>query len=349
MVWRILSTIARAEDPPDIYFDPDYVRAACIAESGESLHLDAHDGAWRMPLIVRSLGDGLADAITPTFSGIYASPGLSADDIQQAWKKSIEGLREHGIISLVVRSSPAVPQATPLSGLRPISTERPTIVLDLSNDASAWDGMRSSCRSRIRKAEKSGYVGRVRPAALADLMQGGNFRELYESTMVRVGADPLYLFSDTYFTALIEGLGPSLLMAEVLDQGGEVVSACLLMRHAGRIHYHLAGSRPEDARMGSNNLMMWSGIRFAIGDGMSHFHIGAGASARDGIFRFKATFGGREAMYDVSGMVIDDERYRERVEARADECDVKAEELMEEGYFPAYRAGTPKDHPRSST
>ena len=344
-----MSTSARFEDPPDVYFVPDYVRAAGIAEHGEAFHVDAHDGAWRMPLIVRSLGNGVADAITPTFSGIYASPALSSEEVLRAWDAGIARLRERGIISLVVRASPAVPQAASLPGLRPISSGRPTIVLDLSDDAAAWDGMRSSCRSRIRKAEKNGYTGRVRPAALTDLMPGGEFRSLYERTMERVGADPLYLFGDTYYTALLDALGPNLHMAEVLDQTGDVVSACLLMRHGGRMHYHLAGSRPDDARMGSNNLMMWSGIRFAIDEGLSHFHIGAGASTRDGVFRFKATFGGREAMYDVSGLVVDDERYRERVELRAEECDITPDELLGAGFFPAYRAGTPKDQPRSST
>jgi hypothetical protein len=336
-----LSTTDRADCPPDVYFLPDYVRAASIAEHGESLHIDALGGAWRMPLIIRPLDPGLVDAITPAFSGIYASPDLSPDLVQEAWHHSVGRLRERGVVSLVVRGSPVVPQATSVPGLRSISSGRPTVVLDLSDDAAAWDGMRSSCRSRIRKAEKNGYTGEVRPAALPDVLAGGGFRDLYEATMDRIGADPLYQFGDDYYAELLAGLGSNLLLAEVRDRSGVVVSSCLLMRHGRRLHYHLAGSRQEDARMGSNNLMMWSGIRFAIADGLGHFHVGAGVAGRDGVFRFKTTFGGREAAYDVSGLVIDEQRYEDQVLARAKECDVTVEELEGSGFFPAYRAGTP--------
>lgn len=344
-----MSISGRVDGAPDVYFVPKYVAAASIAEHGEPLHVNAFDGAWRMPLIVRPLADGSADAITPTFSGIYASPELSVRDVRQAWSKTIAELRERRIISLVVRGSAAVPQAAGLPGLQPVSTGRPTIVLDLTDDAAAWNGLRSTCRTRIRKAEKSGYTGRVRATAPSDLESGSDFRTLYEGTMQRVGADPVYYFADAYYAALLQALGSNLLMSEVIDGDGRVVSACLLMRHAGRMHYHLAGSRPDDARRGTNNLMMWLGIRYAIAENLHHFHIGAGATSRDGVFRFKATFGGREATYDVSGAVLDEKRYDELVRLRAENCGVAVDELAATGFFPAYRAGQPVTQPRSST
>jgi hypothetical protein len=344
-----LSTIDRGDGAPDAYFLPGYVAAASIAENGEPAHIDAYDGAWQMPLIVRRLADGVSDAITPTFSGIYASPELSADDRARAWSAGVEEMRQRGIISLVVRGSACVPQATDLPGLRPISIDRPTIVLDLADHGTAWDGLRSTCRTRIRKAEKSGYSGRVRKSTPSDLVPGSDFRRLYEQTMHRVQADPVYFFPDTYYEALFGALGPALLISEVVDSYGEVVSACLLIQHGGRMHYHLAGSRREDARAGTNNLMMWLGIRFAIDKGLKHFHLGAGATARDSVFRFKATFGGREAAYDVSGAVIDEQRYGERVGRRAQECGVTVEVLEGAGFFPAYRAAPPASQPKSST
>ncbi|MFZ0142433.1 MAG: GNAT family N-acetyltransferase [Aeromicrobium sp.] len=336
-----MSITARADGPPDVYFAPEYGRAASIADQGEWLHVEAHDGAWRMPLIVRTLADGGRDAITPTFSGVYASSAMTSEQVQDAWATTIEDLRRRGVISVVVRGSPHVRQATRLGGLRPISTGRPTIVLDLSDEASSWDGLRSSCRSRIRKAQKNGYTGDVRPVDRADLEPGGDFRRLYDLTMERIGADPLYLFDDSYYAALLDGLGPNLLLAEARDQDGAVASACLLMRHDQLLHYHLAGSRPDDARMGSNNLMMWTAIQFAVEQGLDQFHIGAGAAGRDSVFRFKSTFGGREATYDVSGLVVDDASYQEQVRSRAQECGVTVDALLASGFFPAYRAGSP--------
>ena len=340
-VSRTLSTIDRAEAAPDVYFLPDYLRAASNADRGVPLFVESHGGAWRMPLVVRTLADGARDAITPTFSGIYASGSLMPEQVQDAWATTIEELRRRDVISVVFRGSPVVPLLTSLPGLRSISSGRPTVVLDLSDDAAAWRGMRSSSRSRIRKAEKSGYVGTVRPAQRADLALGGDFRGLYELTMERIGADPLYTFGDTYYAELLDGLGPNLLLTEVRDQHGAVASACLLMRHDSRLHYHLAGSRPDDARMGSNNLMMWTAIRFAVEQGLDHVHLGAGAAGRDGVFRFKSTFGGREAPYDVAGLVVDDVGYQEQVRRRAQECGVTVDALLGSDFFPAYRAGSP--------
>jgi hypothetical protein len=74
---------------------------------------------------------------------------------------------------------------------------------------------------------------------------------------------------------------------------------------------------------------------------VDHFHLGAGAAGRDGVFRFKSTFGGREETYDVSGLVVDDERYQHQLRRRAQECGVSSDELLASGFFPAYRAGTP--------
>jgi hypothetical protein len=339
-VSRILSTTDRAEAAPDVYFLPAYARAACIADRGEFLDIEAHGGAWRMPLIVRTLSDGARDAITPTFSGVYASSSLTSEQVQDAWATTTDDLRQRGVMSVVVRGSPHVRQATELDGLRPISTGRPTIVLDLSDEASSWDGLRSSCRSRIRKAQKNGYTSDVRLVDRADLVAGGDFRRLYDLTMDRIGADPLYSFGDSYYRALLDGLGSNLLLSETRDRSGAVVSTCLLMRHEQRLHYHLAGSLPDDARMGSNNLMMWTAIRFAIEQDLDHFHLGAGAAGRDGVFRFKSTFGGREAGYDVSGLVVDDASYQEQVRRRAQERRVTVDALLASDYFPAYRAGS---------
>ena len=335
-----MSITGHAEEPPDVYFLAAYGRAASIADGGEWLLLEAHDGGWRVPLIVRTLADGAKDAISPTFSGIYAAPSLSSAHVREAWTAAVDSLRDHGIISLVVRGSPLVPQATPLAGLRSISSGRPTIVLDLTDEVSAWDGMKSSCRSKIRKALRNGYTGEVRPATAPDLAPGGDFRRLYEFTMERRGADPLYFFGDNYYTALVNGLGSNLLLAEVRNPGGVVISSTLLMRHGQRLHYHLAGSALDDARMGSNNLMMWTATQFAIAQGLSQFHLGAGVAGRDGVFRFKSSFGGRELEYDVSGMIIDGERYQAHVQNRAKECDTTIGALLSSDFFPAYRAGT---------
>ncbi len=325
---------------PDVYFLPGYGRAASLADDGEWVLLEGFDGNWQVPLIVRTLLDGTHDAVSPYgYSGVYASPALSRLHIQEAWATTITRLRELGIISVTLRHSPLVPQATHLPGLRAIVSGHPTIILEPTDCDSAWAGLVSTCRTRIRKALKNGYTADVRPATSQGLAPQADFRRLYEGTMSRLGAAPVFFFSDKYYRELLDGLGPKLLIAEVRDGDGVPVSSALLMRHEHLLHYHLSGSTPDDARMGTNNLMLWTATKFAAEQGLPQFHLGGGLDQRDSLFRFKHTFGGRELEYGVSGLVIDHEAYQTHTENRAKECDVTADTLLRSDYFPAYRGG----------
>ena len=325
---------------PDVYFLPGYGRAAGVADDGEWVLFEAHDGAWQVPLILRTLIDGAKDAISPTFSGGYASPSLTSQQIQEAWSATVSCLRERDVISVVLRGSPLVPQASDLPGLRSI-VSRPTIVLEAADTESAWSGMQGSCRGKIRKALKNGYTGDVRQAKGQDLEPHGDFRRLYEQTMQRCAAAPLYFFSDRYYKELLDGLGSNLLITEVRDQMGVVASSGLLMRHGQRLHAHLVGSNRDDARMGSNNLLTWAEMQFAIDQGLSQYHIGGGVDRRDSLFKFKHSFGGRELEYGVSGQIIDHERYQAHVQNRAKACDIATDTLLASNFFPAYRGGAP--------
>jgi hypothetical protein len=325
---------------PDVYFLPEYGRAAGIADGGEWLLVEAFEGAWQVPLIVRTTIDGAKDAISPTYSGVYASPSLSSSQVQEAWSATVNCLRELDVISVLLRHSPLVPQAPDLPGLRSIMSGNPTIVLEATDNDSAWSGMKSQCRNQVRKALKNGYTCHVRQAASQDLVPGGDFRCLYQLTMERLGAASVYFLSDSYFRELLNGLGSNLLIGEVRDPAGFVVNSTLLIRHAQRLHYHLLGSTPADGRMGSNNLMVWTAAQFAIAQGLRQFHLGGGITPRDSLFRFKHTFGGRELEYRVSGLIIDDDRYQAHTRSRAKACGNTAETLLNSNFFPAYRGGT---------
>jgi serine/alanine adding enzyme len=324
---------------PDVYFTPGYGRAASVADSGEWVLLEAFDGAWQMPLILQTLVDGTKDAKSPYgYSGVYASPSLSLLQVREAWSATIVALRELGVISVLLRHSPLVHQASDLPGLRIVSA-RPTIVLESAHEDSAWSGMDGDCRTKIRKALKNGYTGELRPASIQDLEPGGGFRNLYEQTMQRLDAAPVYFFSDNYYAELLDGLGSNLLLAGVRDEQGVMASSALLMRYGHRLHGHLQGSNPTGARMGSNNLLLWIATQFAIDQGLGQFHLGGGVGQRDGLFKFKRSFGGRELEYAVAGLIVDDTLYQAHIENRAKECDITTDTLLASHYFPAYRGG----------
>ena len=160
--------------------------------------------------------------------------------------------------------------------------------------------------------------------------------------MHRRGAAPAYHFGDDYYAALLDGLGASLLTAEVRGDDGTVLAAALLLRHQGRLHYHLSGSSAGAARAGCTNLMLWEAIRFAASVGLREFHLGGGVSRDDSLYLFKRSFGGRDLKYRMSGTVLDEAAYDKRVREHAAELRLPAESVWASRYFPAYRSDGPR-------
>lgn len=338
----------RSREPsfvPDVYFGHGYGRADALTLDGEWMNLADSSGAWQMPLVLTELGDGLREGISPYgYAGIHVADDVTTSDATHAWDAAREQLRSSGVVSLFLRFNPLDPGSVAAASRfdeLTVSRNRTTFTVATDDPDLMWNRLRSSCRSRIRKARKHGHAVEVRPASGPDLVPDGDFRRLYEQTMQRLDAAPLYYFGDDYFAELLEGLGPSLLLVEVRDRDGVVVSSALLLRHQQRLHYHLAGSSPDGAVMGSNNLMMWAAAEFAAVEGLDRFHLGGGRgeSGSDGLARFKSTFGGVETDFHTGHAVIDAAAYSHLTQARADQLGTSTSELEKSGFFPAFRAG----------
>jgi lipid II:glycine glycyltransferase (peptidoglycan interpeptide bridge formation enzyme) len=211
------------------------------------------------------------------------------------------------------------------------------VPVDLGPDA-AWTAMEGRARTAVRKAEKVGMTSGMRPVVPEDLVATSAFRRLYESTMARVGSTSKYLFADEYYTQLLDNLGQDLLIAEVCDAGGAVVACSLVMTHRDRVHYHLAGSSPESARMGANNLLVWNIVRWAAEQGKAIVHLGGGVTTDDSLFAFKKSFGGQRAEFWTGTAVLDEDRYRQLVERRSAHLGVPTQSLYSSPFFPLYRA-----------
>jgi serine/alanine adding enzyme len=337
----------RAREPsfvPDVYFGHDYGRADALSLEGEWMTLADSSGAWQMPLVVTELGDGLREGISPYgYAGIHVAEGVTSSEAMDAWDVARDRLGSLGVVSLFLRFNPLDPDSVAAASRfdeLTVRRNRTTFTVATDDPDLMWSRLRSSCRSRIRKARKHGYSAEVRPASGRDLAPGGDFRRLYDLTMQRLDAAPLYFFGDDYYAELIGGLGPKLLLVEVRDRDGVVVSSALVLRHQQRLHYHLAGSSPDGAVMGSNNLMMWTAAEFAAIEGLDRFHLGGGrgGSGSDGLARFKSTFGGVETDFHTGHAVIDAAAYSHLTQARADQLGTSTGVLEESGFFPAFRA-----------
>jgi hypothetical protein len=329
---------------PDVYFSRGYGLADARSHEGAWMTVADPAGTWQMPVILVDLGNGSREAISPYgYSGIHVAATVSRVDAADAWRSAHESLKDLGVISLFLRFNPLNPHPVTIAAQFPnltLERSRTTYVVVIGDPGRMWDTLRSSCRSRIRKARKNGYVGKVRPAQAEDLRPAGTFRRLYEGTMMRRAAAVPYFFGGDYYAGLLDGLGSDLLLAEVQRQDGATVSSCLLMRHGRRLHYHLAGSSVDGAQMGSNNLMLWTAAEFAWEQGLSEFHLGGGRAESDGLARFKSTFGGETRDFYTGRAVIDNDAYSRLTRERADQLGTTVAALEESDYFPAFRASS---------
>lgn len=327
---------------PDVYFTEGYGTAAALLRGGQ-WHCARLDDRVLVPYVLNPLGDGKADAISPFgFSGIYVAPHCSAEDLARFWADVRQRWRARGIVTMYFRFSPLDLSSTNavrgLDGLS-LAQRNETVTIPVGHGLDAlWDDLKGTCRSRIRKARRVGLSARVREATVEDLRPDGPFRSLYAQTMHRVGA-PDYIFTDAYYTALRNGVGSNLMLAEVREPDGRVVAVALVLVHRERVHYHLAGSDRSAGSGCANNLLIWAILQWAAENGRSVMHFGGGVRPGDTLFRFKSTFGGVRTPVWHGSAVIDGPAYDALVSQRAAALRMSAHELRDCGYFPAYRYG----------
>jgi hypothetical protein len=312
---------------PDVYYTAGYGRAAAIAETGV-WQLAHREDRILLPYLLRDAG-GAVDAISPYgYSGLWLAPGVSRADLARFWALALDGWRERGVVSLFLRFSPLDPGA--VDAVRELAAvelvhRTDTVTVPVGHGSSqVWDGMQGRARTMIRKARNAGLEGQLRPAGPDDVVAGSAFRRLYEQTMLRVGSAPGYLFPEPYYRRLADGLDKNLLVAEVRDRD--------------RAHYHLAGSEPQHARLGANNLLVWTILQWATQSGCARVHLGGGMRPDDGLFTFKRSFGGARTAYWTGSVVIDQPGYDALLAARARSLGTSVARLRETTYFPAYRA-----------
>ncbi len=336
-----------AFDWPDVYFSPGYGRAAATMEDGTWELAVGNRGEFLYPYVKRPIpgsSDGMPqyDIASPYgYAGVWAVERAQAQAWAEFRQRFREASRARGCVAEFLRLGSIVPGREQLLATDDALQAAPfnhTILVDLAGGYdSYWKSCEGRSRTAIRKAQRLGYLARLRPAAAADLQSGAPFRRLYESTMDRLNARKSYYFSDDYYVSLLAALGDQLMLGEVADASGATVSAALFMTWKGIVHYHLAGSSRDAARDGANNLLLDTAIAWGIERGYDSLHLGGGTSDNDGLFRFKAGFGGTLLEFWLARAVLNDAEYDRLTQRRARELSVSRETLAARNFFPAYR------------
>lgn len=328
-----------------VYQSRAYGEAAALSTGAEWAVIGDGEGRWRLPVCLLSRPDGLVDASSPYgYSGIHAVGGLSAQETSVAWAQTRELLAERGVVSLFLRFAPYREDVErwhhELDGLRTVELSA-TIAVATAEGQAMWAAMQGRARTAVRKAEREGLVAAVEEADHSLARGDAPFRRVYDSAMDRVGAAAQHRHGDEYYRRLVEGLGADLKVVSVRTAEGEIVASCLLLVDDDGVHYHLSGSLKEYARLGANNLMLWTALRWASTQGHAMVHLGGGTSAADDLYRFKASFGGTPLPFFVGQSIIRPDDYARLVAERAADLNVSVGTLEGTNFFPAYRAVLP--------
>ena len=309
----------------DAYLRLGYLHSAAVLTPGEPvlLHHAGEDGDVAFAALVR---EGPIDLITPYGYGgpVTAGARPPVAGFSEAYG---EWCRARGAVSTFALFHPLYAnqelgfgfEVQPLAG---------TIAWDLASGRDLMAGMHRHHRRMVRRALNGGAEVRTTVCAPGDAAGLASFRELYEATMRRAGADPFYLFGDAYWAALAGGV--PMVLVEV-SRGDEPLASVLGLTGAPWLHYHLGASSETGRGLGASHLAIYSLATWGQEHGYARLHLGGGVGGqRDSLFLYKERFApGGELAAAIGKAVHDPQRYRSLTGQT---------EISYEGFFPAYRA-----------
>lgn len=330
----------------EVFAHPDYV--ALFARPGDRAvaALGEGDGATvLLPLHLRPLADeawagadeGRLDATTPYgYGGPFAWGERAGDDDVAApfWRAYGAFCRRESIATTFARLSLFPEQLAPIPG--DVRVNAPNIAVPLAGGIEAvWDGYEGPVRTAIRKSRRLGLAVEVdtEGARLAD------FHAVYAHTMERRGADAWYRFPLAFFEELTARLRGQVAFVHAIV-GGRVVASDLVLASKDHAYMFLSGTYEEAYPMRPNEAVRHASAEWAISRGMSHYVLGGGYRAGDGVFRHKKIFAPHgEVPFKVACLVHDEPAVHALAATRAARARERGEGWAPRpGFFPVYRA-----------
>ena len=310
----------------DVYARSAYLAASSIVEPGQPRLLRVEDGGGSVafPVLVRDIpgARGLRDVTTPYGYGGPLGSGVRPpwDAFEKAYARWCE---RSGVVSTFIRFHPLYGnhadatgvELVPLSGVIGWRVER-------GRDLRA--GLHPHHRRLLRKAEAAGVRTSIVEAPESLLA----FRQLYETTMLRLGAGSFYFFDREYWDALARDLRNELVLVESVLHG-RVVASVLCLASPPWLHYHLGASDETGRATGASHLALFVAATWAQERGSTVFNLGGGVGgADDTLLEFKARFDPGGLLPSFIGKQVNDPiAYSELSGPVADGS-----------FFPAYRA-----------
>jgi hypothetical protein len=319
-LWRML---VNRSPSPDIYFRPEYLRVSETLGDGKTVALVCNCDSLRVlcPLMVRR-EPRVSDAFTP-----YGYGGLlllsSAPATSEGVFRILECIRQwcnsERLVCCVLRMHPLLADRFCLSGLNNanfiVRKHGETIALDLTQWNTIHQRIATLKKGRISDLSSA---RKSLSAIIVDELDGVReclpiFRDIYEQTMQRLQASAFYRFPESYYAGLVEKMGIHLMLALARFQN-RFVGGSLFFYDSKFLHYHLSGTTMEGLKLKAPTLLVNQAADWARTRGCQWLHLGGGNHFKDGLYNFKASFGGAVFPYTYVTIIADHRRYNTLIE-----------------------------------
>jgi dTDP-4-amino-4,6-dideoxygalactose transaminase len=293
-----------------------------------------------LPLLLRQAGEVLPGWNDATSVYGYGGPVASHERMPERVVRNFQGalteaLVDRRVIAVFSRLHPLIVQHDLLAGLGECRATGRTVSIDLTlPPEKQLMQYRATNRRIINKQRQQGIVTCLHDE---DKRYLSEFASIYEETMRRVRAAPIYFFGEDYFSKLARQLGSvSQLFVAVI--GGKAAAAGLFTICNGVVQYHLGGTRDEFLKL-SPMMLIFDEVRLWANEIGAHvFHLGGGVGAKeDSLFRHKAGFSDRRHDFTTWRWIVTPEIYRDLCERRTRMNELQGLESALADYFPAYR------------
>lgn len=162
--------------------------------------------------------------------------------------------------------------------------------LDLQPDPDTlWQGLHSSARRAIRKAQQNGIVVR-RASQKEELRAFFNLHLQVRKYKYRLLAQP-YNFFEHIWEQFIETQNGVLMLA--IDNN-DIIGGVMFLEWQDGLYYKFNASAPTTLSGRPNDLLIWEGINYAKAQGYTHLDFGLSDWDQEGLIRYKRKFATEE-------------------------------------------------------
>lgn len=252
--------------------------------------------------------------------------------IQQFQENFIFFLKDQDCVSVFAKFHPFFNQTIALEKLGGVFDNGKTIAIDLKQPLeSQRKQYRETTKQSIKKARKLGFTVREMQTK-EDIAQ---FTNLYNQSMIRIGASGSYMFDEVYFATLLtsDQCNAKLVLVFYEDR---MVCGSVVNFTKGILQAHLLATDIDYIKYSPAKLLIDEISLIGRENGMEYYHLGGGVGFKeDSLLEWKLGFSDLILPHKSWRFVVDQNAYSELVELTGNDMNDTVD------FFPLYRLKQP--------